>query len=97
MFGYENGELQITIKVSKIGSPCDCIYEMNSSTISNINGVEVVMGGIYKNDNSGEFELVFADFSYEGLQYRVTVENVPFDGIKDPSVWLVGIVAEITK
>lgn len=82
VFGYKKGEQQITIMVSKIGVPYDCIYIVNDPTVSILNGVEVMIGGIYKADNSGEFELVFVDFSHAGLQYRVTIENVPYDDYK---------------
>ena len=70
---------------------------MDNPSPSNINGVEIVMGGIYADDNSEEFDLVFADFSHNGMQYRVTVENVTFDGVKDSSSWLASIIAELTK
>ena len=92
-FGYKKDEQQITIRVSKIGLPYDCLYVLNNPTVSNINGVEVTLGGIYKADNSGEFELIFADFSHGGLQYRVTIENVPSDDYK----CLNSIVTELTK
>lgn len=96
VFGYKKDDQQITIKVSKIGVPYDCIYKLKDSTVSNVNGVEVTMGGIYTGD-SENFELVFADFSHEGLQYRVTAENVPDDGNKDAVLWLVGIINELAK
>ena len=92
-FGYKKDEQQITIRVSKIGVPYDCVYILNNSTVSNLNGVEVTIGGIYKADNSDEFELVFADFSHGGLQYRVTIENVP----SDDYTCLNSIVTELTK
>ncbi len=92
-FGYKKDEQQITIRVSKIGLPYDCLYVLNNPTVSNINGVEVTIGGIYKADNSGEFELIFADFSHGGLQYRVTIENVP----SDDYMCLNNIVSELTK
>ncbi|MBE6542596.1 MAG: hypothetical protein E7672_09175 [Ruminococcaceae bacterium] len=92
-FGYKKDEQQITIRVSKISLPYDCLYVLNNPTVSNINGVEVTIGGIYKADNSGEFELIFADFSHGGLQYRVTIDNVPSDDYK----CLNNIVSELTK
>lgn len=93
VFGYKKSEQQITISVSKIGVPYDCVYILNDPTVSNFNDVEVTMGGIYKADNSGQFELVFADFSHEGLQYRVTIENVP----SDDYMCLSSIISELTK
>lgn len=96
-FGYEKNDQQITINVSKIGVPYDCIYVLNNPTVSNLNGVEVTIGGIYKTDNSGYCDLVFADFSHEGKQYRVSVRNIPSDGDKDAFVLITKIIYEITK
>lgn len=93
VFGYTKDEKQITIRVSKIGVPYDCMYMLNNPTISNINGVEVTVGGVYKADNSGEIELIFADFSHGGLQYRLTIENVP----SDDYMYLNSIIGELTK
>lgn len=93
VFGYKKDGQQITIRVSKIGLPYDCLYVLNNPTVSNINGAEVTIGGIYMADNSGEFELIFADFSHGGLQYRVTIENVPSDDYK----CLNSIITELTK
>ena len=93
VFGYTKDEKQITIRVSKIGVPYDCMYMLNNPTVSNINGVEVTVGGVYKADNSGEIELIFADFSHGGLQYRLTIENVP----SDDYMYLNSIISELTK
>ena len=93
VFGYTKDEKQITIRVSKIGVPYDCMYMLNNPTVSNINGVEVTVGGVYNADNSGEIELIFADFSHGGLQYRVTIENVP----SDDYMYLNSIIGELTK
>ena len=71
-------------------------YQLHDPTISRINGVDVTMGGIYQNDEK-DFRLIFADFSKDGLQYRVTIENLPFDGQKDAQTWLFEIVLELTK
>lgn len=92
VFGYKKDEQKITIRVSKIGVPYDCVYILNNPTVSNLNGIEVTVGGIYKTDNSGEFKLVFADFSHGGLQYRVTIENVP----SDDHMCLISIVNELS-
>lgn len=93
VFGYTKDEKQITIRVSKIGVPYDCMYMLNNPTVSNINGVEVTVGGVYKADNSGKIELIFADFSHGGLQYRLTIENVP----SDDYMYLNSIIGELTK
>ena len=93
VFGYKRDDQQITVKVSKIGVPYDCMYMLNNPTVSSINGVDVTIGGIYKIDNSDELELVFADFSHGGLKYRLTIENVSSDDYK----CLNSIITELTK
>ena len=96
-FLYLKENQQILIQVSKVGVPYDCLYMLDNPIPSNINGKEMVIGGFYANENSKEFDLVFADFSHNGIQYRVTVKNVPFDGTKDAPGWLVDILAELIK
>lgn len=82
VFGYEKDEQLITIMVSKIGVPYDCIYVMNDPIISNISGAEVTVGGICESDDPDEYGQIFADFSYNGLQYRVMLDNVSSDNGK---------------
>ena len=96
-FQYTKGEQEITIHTSKIGVPYDYLYVMDNPSPSKINDVKIIMGGIYSEDNPEDLNLVFADFSHNGIQYRVTVENVPDDGKKNSFLWLYGIVTELTK
>ncbi len=96
-FLYRKGEAQISIRASRIGVPYDCLYMMENPIPSNINGVELVIGGIYSATNPGHLDLVFADFSHNGIQYRVTVKNVSCDGNKDAPGWMVDILAELIK
>ena len=70
---------------------------MDNPSPSKINDVKIIMGGIYSEDNPEDLNLVFADFSHNGIQYRVTVENIPDDGEKDSFSWLYGIISELTK
>lgn len=96
-FYYTKGEQEIVIHSSKIGVPYDYLYMLDNPIPSNIDGVEMVIGGVYADGNSEEFGLVFADFSHNGIQYRVTVKNVPFDGTKDAPGWLIDILAELIQ
>lgn len=93
VFGYEKDEQLITIMVSKIGAPYDCIYVMDDPIISNISGVEVTVGGICKSDDPDEYDQIFADFSYNGLQYRVMLDNV----LSDDGKCLYYIINELIK
>lgn len=96
-FCYKNEDRQINIKVSKIGEPYDCVYILENPTISYFNGVEVTLGGLYNDEESDELELVFAEFSHEGLYYRITAENIEYDGKKNMSGYLASVVSELTK
>lgn len=96
-FYYTKGEQEIAIHSSKIGVPYDYLYRMDNPIPSNINGTEMIIGEFHSNNASPKTDLVFADFSHNGIQYRVTVKNVPFDGSKDAPGWLVGILTELIK
>lgn len=96
-FYYTKGEQEIAIHSSKIGVPCDFFYRSDNLIPSNINGVEMVIGEFHSDNGSQKIDLVFADFSHKGIQYRVTVKNVPFDGSKDAPSWLVDILTELIK
>lgn len=74
VFSYTKGEQAIRINVSRIGAPYDCVYKLKEETKSYINEVEVLMGGRYKEDSEA-FEFVFAEFSKDGVKYRITFEN----------------------
>ena len=96
-FYYTKGEQEIAIHASKIGVPYDYLYRLDTPIPSNVNGVEMIIGEFHSNNASPKTDLVFADFSHKGIQYRVTVKNVPFDGSKDAPGWLVDILAELIK
>ena len=96
-FFYTKGEQEIAIHSSRIGTPYDYLYIPDDLIPSNINGVEMVIGEFHSNNGSQKIDLVFADFSHKGIQYRVTVKNVPFDGSKDAPRWLVDILTELIK
>ena len=55
------------------------------------------IGEFHANNANQKIDLVFADFSHNGIQYRVTVENVPFGENKDAPGWLVDILEELIK
>ncbi len=96
-FYYTKGDQEIAIHSSKIAKPYDFLYLPDNLIPSNINGVEMVIGEFHSNNTSPKIDLVFADFSHKGIQYRVTVKNVPFDGGKDAPSWLVNILTELIK
>ena len=77
MFVYTKDEATIKILVSKIGAPFDCVYSHKSEiTPTEINGNSVIMG--YKAipiNNEEQFEFVYADFSCNGLNYRIIIRD----------------------
>lgn len=94
LFCYYKEEQSIKVFVSKIGVPYDCIYKTENNKKTNVNGVEVLFGGITKNDN---FEFVYADFAHNGLNYRITVENVVTPSYTDSPNMLYRLVSNLTK
>ena len=96
-FYYKKDQQEIAIHASKIGKPYDFLYLPDNLIPSNINGVEMIVGEFHSNNTSPKIDLVFADFSHKGIQYRVTVKNIPFDGNKDAPSWLVDILTELIK
>lgn len=96
-FNFKKDEQLIRIVASKIGAPYDYVYMLDNPTITKVKGVDVIMGGIYKDDGSEDFKLVFADFSHDGVKYRVTLESVPDENGKDATILLYNIVCELIK
>jgi len=96
-FGYTKNEQEITISVSKIGAPYDCLYMMDNPTPTVINGVEIVIGAWYADENPDDYDLVFADFSCNGMYYRVTVSNLPTNGENGGMSCMINILSELTK
>ena len=94
---YVNGEQWITIGVSKIGAPYDCIFMIDNPTPTVINGIEIIIGAYYADDNSDDYDLVFADFSCNDMHYRVTVSNMPTTGENDGISCMINILSELTK
>ncbi len=96
-FIYTKNEATINILVSKIGAPFDCVYShKNEIKPSEINGISVIMGykSIPINDEEA-FEFVYADYSCQGLNYRITVRD--FEKSKDMGICLYKLVKALTE
>lgn len=71
VYAYNEGSVEVML--SKIGTPYDCLYQLESNNITTFktkNGafVQVLAG----TDGKGFY---FADFEYNGINYRITAEN----------------------
>ncbi len=72
--GYCYNKSDVLILVSKIGTPYDCMYQLDSNEktafkLDNGRTVSVLIGG-------GSDGLLFADFEHNDLTYRVTAKNI---------------------
>ena len=94
-FLYRRGEERIAILAGKLRPPYDCLYMLDDPVSSYINGVELVIGEI--RSDSGQLELVFADFSHDGIEYRVTIRNISSAEAADVTGWMVDVLAELIK
>ncbi len=73
-FIYYKDEQSIRIFASKIGAPYDCIYKTEDDKTTKINGVDVLIG--FEPTDDMKFGFVFAEFSHNGVNFRITMENV---------------------
>ena len=80
-YSYEKDDISVMVWASKIGAPYDYVYHLDDPTISEVNGVDVLFGGVLKHEDADDYDLLFADFTCGDLQYRVTVENHASGGL----------------
>lgn len=60
----------VTIYASRVSLPYDCCYELESNETNNINGIDVLIGGISLSGNSDMNDFFYADFHKNGINYR---------------------------
>lgn len=73
-FAYNLGGGKVIISSSKLGVPYDCIYKTSEDKTTNVSGVDILMMG--KEYSANGYELLVADFEFNGVYYRVIGENV---------------------
>ena len=56
-----------------------------------------VIGAWYADENTDDYELVFADFFCNGMYYRVAISNMPTSGENDGISCMINILSELTK
>lgn len=66
---YEGGSNTITVSMSRVMRPYDCIYQYDEPQYSTVNGVQVLMG-----ENSDGTHAV-ADFEAGGISFRVEMSG----------------------
>lgn len=97
-YSYENGDVSVRVWVSKLGAPYDYVYQLDSPTYSEVNGVDVLFGGVLKQEDSERYGLLFADFTCDGLEYRVTVEDHSNMGLdSDVNTWFFNFICQLTE
>ncbi len=79
---YGNDGANLTVLVSKLGSPYDCIYTSATDKITNIRVPEkdaTVSLRVYaqnKSNSALEYNFYVIDFEYAGNYYRIISENI---------------------
>ena len=71
VYAYNEGSVEVML--SKIGTPYDCLYQLESNNITTFktkSGATVKV--LAATDGKGFY---LADFGYNGLNYRITAEN----------------------
>lgn len=74
-------EQSITVKASKLSTPYDCMYQLESERETSIRlentdeYLSVLVAA--QTDTDGTVTLCVADFEYAGVNFRIEMENVP--------------------
>ena len=66
----------IRLSASRVSVPYDYIFQLESNETSNINGVEVLFGGMLKTADSDAYDSFCADFEKDGINYRITADSI---------------------
>lgn len=71
---------RITVSAGRVLPPYDCVYMLKSESVSELKTdkgmVYVLAGGKDYDEEKGAFGFFFADFEYDGVYYRIEVENI---------------------
>ncbi len=72
---------KVTVLVSKLRTPYDCLYQLDTEKATSFrlqNGdiLQVLVAAQFKPDNANEYAFYVADFEYEGVYYRIEMENI---------------------
>lgn len=66
----------LTVLASKVGTPYDAVYSLETDNTERIGGVEVLIGGMSKDGTSNDYDFFYADFEADGINYRVKADNL---------------------
>ena len=76
-FFYEGvNNRKVKVSVSKIATPYDCVYELETADKTFVVSTEVLFGVLNNNKDSSEYDFCYADFESNGLSYRVEADNL---------------------
>lgn len=67
---------KVEVLVSKISTPFDCIYKLETENKTPVGGTKVLFGAQSSGKNSFKYDFYYADFTSGGLYYRVKADNL---------------------
>lgn len=67
---------KVEVLVSKISSPYDCLYSLETNKKTFVGNTEVLFGVIDSDEASSEYNFCYADFEAGELYYRVEADNL---------------------
>ena len=75
---YYEGEnnRKVKVSVSKIATPYDCLYELETDEKTFVGNTEVLFGVKPNSQDASQYDFCYADFEDGGLYYRVEADNL---------------------
>lgn len=75
---------KVMVLASKLRTPYDCLYQLDSEKKTSFrlqsgDILQVLVAAQFKPDNANEYAFYVADFEYEGVYYRIEMENIESD------------------
>lgn len=72
---------KVMVLASKLRTPYDCLYQLDSEKKTSFrlqsgDILQVLVAAQFKPDNANEYAFYVADFEYEGVYYRIEMENI---------------------
>ena len=78
-YTYQGQGKSLRISVGKMVMPYDVLYEFEATKPSKINQMEIIIGGEGLDKATQTYDELLADFTWQGIQYRVTGSELTVD------------------